>query len=470
MLKLLIVEDDAEFLEELLEELPAALPKGTSLRHASNMKDACAELERFRPDFLLTDMIFPESANGPMLDEGGVAVIDRCQSLCPDCRVVVLSSRDRDFAVSLLVRRRIHDYLFKDMDWEEIGARLAGHGEAALRTRRERLRAEEERDRKWDFLGGSPATRALLAKAERVAPTEATVLLLGESGTGKEVLARWIHHRSSRQNAPFVALNCGALDEDLVRSELFGHVKGAFTGATEDRSGKFELAHGGTLFLDEVGELSPANQVRLLRVLEERSIERVGDPRPIDVDVRLLAATNRDLEGDVREGRFREDLFFRLHVFPMSLPPLRERKGDALLLARRFLSDFARVCGKAMEDFAPEVEEAFEQFEWPGNVRQLRNAIEYAVILATSRRVERADLPAFLQGLRRGASPATTGVVWMPGTSYQDALADQERLILEEALRHGKGDTAVAADCLAMPQRTLQSRLKRHGLKGSDYR
>jgi len=469
VLKVLLVDDDVEYLDELKTEVfqRNGFPR-VEIREVHDGASAVDQLKRFRPDLVLVDMIFPLEPHAYPAIDAGVMVIEEAQRLLPSTRVVALSSRDRDFAVKLLTSRRIADFLFKDQSWNEIAARILGHVEAAGTTRRTAVLTDqlERHDEGRQLVARDEAMLSVVERLDHVAATDTTVLLLGESGTGKEVLARRLHARSDRAASAFVAVNCGALDEHLVGSELFGHVKGAFTGAAADRTGKFELAHGGTLFLDEVGELSPANQVRLLRVIEERTFERVGGVDPIECDVRLVAATNRSLDAMVAGGEFRQDLFFRLNVFAVTVPPLRERPLDVPALVAHYVQSFARRRGKHVSSVATEAMAILQTYSWPGNVRQLRNTIEHAVILEQGSVLSLASLPP-LTGAGRDESHRDT---WQPGQTYREALARYESVFLGQVLRHHDGDTKAAADALDLPLRTLQSRLKRLGLKATVFR
>lgn len=283
-----------------------------------------------------------------------------------------------------------------------------------------------------------------------VAGTGTTVIIYGESGTGKELIARTLHLLSPRRAAGFIPVNCASIPDTLLESELFGHEKGAFTGAVQARRGKFELAQGGTLFLDEIGEMPQALQAKLLRVLQERTFERVGGSREIRADVRVLAATNRNLENDVRDGLFREDLYYRLHVFPVHLPPLRERQDALVVLTEHFIRHFARLTGKRMPGVTPEAMAALQSYQWPGNIRELQNVIERAVILTRSD-ISVADLPAALM------APASTG-------KEQGALKELEREAILKALKRTDGNRRKAAEELGLSRRTLQYRLKEYGL------
>ncbi|HET6424706.1 MAG TPA: sigma 54-interacting transcriptional regulator [Planctomycetaceae bacterium] len=321
--------------------------------------------------------------------------------------------------------------------------------------------------------GSSPSLMRVLETARKVAPSETTVLLRGESGTGKELLARVLHENSPRRKGPMICVHCAALAPSLLESELFGHVKGAFTGATADKRGRFDLAQGGTLFLDEIGELSPETQVKLLRVLQEREIEPVGGHSPVAIDVRMIAATHRPLEQMIREGKFREDLYYRLNVVSLALPPLRERKEDLHELAAGFLLSAAARAGKRINDFADEALDALIRYEWPGNVRELENVIERAVVLADDTVIQLSDLPTDIQqGLRteRPSSPLVNvndddeAYTRFAETEWRTLSAQEERRTLLMALQRSQGNKARAARLLGLPRSTFFSKLKKHSL------
>ncbi len=296
----------------------------------------------------------------------------------------------------------------------------------------------------------------------QVAPGATTVLIRGESGTGKELVARTIHARSGRASGPFVAVNCAALPESVVESELFGHEKGAFTGAIQQRSGRFERAHGGTLFLDEIGDLPPAIQVKLLRVLQERQIERVGGSRPVSIDVRVVAATHQPLEGLIQAGSFREDLYYRLNVFPVHLPPLRDRGADILMLADFFVERFARVHNKEIRRISTPAIDALMGYHWPGNVRELENIMERAVLLSVDRVIHSHHLPPTLQ-------TAEASDTQLQGT-LQGMLDAYEREILLEALKSHRGNCASAARALGVTERVMGLRVRRYGIDWRRFR
>jgi Nif-specific regulatory protein len=321
------------------------------------------------------------------------------------------------------------------------------------------------------IVGDSPSLRQVLAKVEQVAQTQATVLLRGETGTGKEMVARAIHINSARESRPFVRVNCAALAPGVLESELFGHEKGAFTGAVARRPGRFELADGGTLFLDEVGDLPLDVQVKLLRVLQEREFERVGGVETVKVDVRLVSATHRDLEQLINEGKFREDLYYRLNVFPITLPPLRERTSDIASLVEHFIAKYAQSSGKAVRGADSAAIALLAAYPWPGNVRELENVIERALILATGDTLSTADLDF---GRRQASAPGAvaapavaspSGGVSDSGRSLYKRLSEQERNEIVAAVEQAQGNIAHAARALGINRSTLYYRMRKHGLE-----
>jgi two-component system response regulator HydG len=333
--------------------------------------------------------------------------------------------------------------------------------EQRLESLRDELGARYGFDR---IIGRSPALREVLARAAKVAPTETTVLLTGESGTGKELVARAIHHASPRVDGPFVAINCAALPDTLLESELFGHERGAFTGADRQKLGRFELAAGGTLFLDEVGELSPAVQAKLLRVLQEREFQRVGGTTTLRSDVRLIAATNKDLSREVGAGRFRDDLFYRLNVFTIHLPALRERGDDVLLLADHFVSTLGARMAKADVGLSRDARDALLTHTWPGNIRELQNAVERALIVSDGGLLTTAQLGI---GARPSPPPVPDRPVLPPpegGPASSEPLAEVEKRLVLDALKEAKGNKSKAAEILGISRSQMYTRLKRHGI------
>ncbi len=316
------------------------------------------------------------------------------------------------------------------------------------------------------IIGKSPAIRKVFKLIEKVAPTESTVLILGESGTGKELVARAIHAKSKRAKGPFVPVNCGAIPEELLESELFGYERGAFTGANRSKPGRFELANGGTIFLDEVAEMSPKLQVKLLRVLQERVVERLGGERPVPVNIRIIAATNRDLEAEVRAGRFREDLYFRLNVIPIRLPPLRERREDIPLLVEFFLKKFCEREEVPLKRLSEEAMERLLNYRWPGNVRELENLVERLVILSESEVITEEDLPEHIRNAEKDLSVFDiSGELPEGGIDLQEFLRDIERALIVKALKAADGVKSRAARLLNINRTTLIEKMKRLGLE-----
>jgi Nif-specific regulatory protein len=364
-----------------------------------------------------------------------------------------------------------------DQDFLMLLAGLLAEAVASMRealTEREGLMAENERLRRQlgdryqpsNLVGNSRAMRQIYDQIAQVADSNATVLIRGESGTGKELVARALHFGSSRRNGPFISVNCAALPDNLVESELFGHEKGAFTGAQQQRKGRFELANGGTLFLDEIGDISPAVQVRLLRVLQERTFERVGGDQAITVNVRIVTATNRNLEQAIKENRFREDLYYRLNVFPIYLPPLRERKSDILLLAEHFLRKYADVYGKNIRRISTTAINMMMSYHWPGNVRELENGMERAVLTAADDVIHGYTLPPTLQ-----TSEATqTAILPESGASLCTLVETYEREIIVDALKKHRGNAAAAARFLQTTARIMNYRIHHLGIDPKSYK
>lgn len=314
----------------------------------------------------------------------------------------------------------------------------------------------------FGIIGTSKGIHSVFDLVSQVGPSDATVLITGESGTGKELVASAIHRQSKRAHQAFIKVNCAALPESIIESELFGHEKGAFTGALYQRKGRFELAQGGTLFLDEIGDVSPQIQVKLLRVLQEREIERVGGEQPIKIDVRLIAATNRNLEADVKVGRFREDLFYRLNVFPIHIPPLRERKSDIILLADFFAEKYARKHGKLIKRISSPALDLLSSYHWPGNVRELENCIERAVILSSDKVIHSYHLPPSLQSAQSTQTE--------PTTTLEAALSRLEKELIIEALKIAKGNMAAAARRLGITERQMGLRVHHYAIPYKRYK
>jgi two-component system, NtrC family, response regulator HydG len=399
----------------------------------------------------------------------GIELVSRAAVRWPVVtRVLLTAYADRDLLLQAIRLGKVHDYVLKPWSAEDLGLRLRAALDAFKRHSAQ-AHAEAERDVLRDQLrelepsgivGLEEGLAPMSALLNRVAPTESTVMIRGETGTGKELVARELHRRSLRSERPFIRVNCAAFSEGVLESELFGHEAGAFTGAKQARLGRFEQASGGTLFLDEIGDVSPAVQVRLLRVLQERELERVGGNRTVKVDIRVIAATHRDLEGMVRGGQFRQDLFFRLNVVPIEVPALRVRPGDIAALARHFIGHFSRQLGKRL-DLSAAALDALIRYDWPGNVRELRNAVERAVVLADGSMVLEPDDFSFDMAAAPSAPPRAVDAA---GGSVFEEIAQAEAERIKEALRRTAGSKARAARILGIPRTTLNDRLRRLGI------
>ncbi len=449
---LLIVDDE----KPTREGLRAALEDRFDVYVAEDARAATELLEREHFDVVLTDFRLP--------NEDGMKLIARAKSLTkPPVCMLMTAYGSEELAVEAM-KRGADDYIAKGrLQIDELEMRIA----RALRQRTlevENVALHQQLDTKYGLehlVGESPAMQEVFDVVRQVAPSRASILLLGESGTGKEVVAKAIHQLSPRANQPMVTVHCAALTATLLESELFGHEKGAFTGAHERRIGRFEQAQGGTLFLDEIGEIDAALQIKLLRFLGERTFERVGSNKTQTADVRLVAATNRDLEAQVKAGSFREDLFFRLRVVEIHLPPLRERAVDVPLLAHRFLREFAAENEKAVLDFTVDAMEALIHHAWPGNVRELRTAIEHAVVLCRGERVSARDLPPSVRGgVPAGGDPQK--ILARPDLTVKDA----EKQLLIRALKETAGNRTLAAKKIGMSRRTLHRKLHLYQLEG----
>ncbi|MCZ7592331.1 MAG: sigma-54 dependent transcriptional regulator [Kiritimatiellae bacterium] len=441
----LIVDDE----KNSREGLARALQRNYEVLLADSGQRALDILAVESVDVMLSDVRMP-GVDGLTLLQRAIA-----RPNAPVC-IMLTAYGSIELAVEAM-RRGAYDFMTKPINLDRLDMVLKRALDArALETENRALR--EQLDTRFgleEIIGQSPAIQEVFDTIRQVAPSRATVLIQGESGTGKELVARALHRLSPRNKGPFVAVHCAALSTTLLESELFGHEKGAFTGATERRKGRFELADGGTLFLDEIGEIDAALQVKILRVLEERRFERVGGTETIDVDVRLVVATNRDLKQMVAEGKFREDLFFRLDVVTLQLPPLRERVGDLPLLAQHYISVLARENGKKLDGITPEALHALSAYDWPGNVRELRNMIERMVVLSRGDRLTLRDVPPHL---RSDGSAAP-----LPGGAL--SLEANEKQMIVRALKANDGNVTRAAAELGISRRTLHRKLNDYDLR-----
>jgi two-component system nitrogen regulation response regulator NtrX len=415
-----------------------------------------AALEARRYDLLLLDVWLPGM--------DGLETLSRVRELDPDLPVIVISGHGSIEAAVRAVRLGAQDFVEKPLSLEKTLLVVRN----ALRRRRleaENRALKEQVEHRWVMVGESVAIRNLRAEIARAAPSNGRVLIYGENGTGKELVARNIHFQSLRAQGPFVEVNCAAIPEDLIESELFGHARGAFTGALVSRKGKFELADGGTLFLDEVGDMTLKTQAKVLRVLQEQKVEPVGGSSSVNVDVRVIAATNKTLVDEIRKGAFREDLFYRLNVIPFQVAPLRERREDIPLLARHFIGEFSVEYGKRPKQLSQEAQDALSAQPWPGNVRELRNIIERLVIMTTGDRIDSRQLPAPLPGVP--AEEAAAGPAVAPGSAFPSLVAareDFERRYIWSKYEECGGNMSRTAEALQVERSNLYRKMKAYGL------
>jgi two-component system response regulator HydG len=450
---ILVVDDDRAH-RTMLKTLLGGW--GYAVAEADDGAAAVAEVREEPFDLVLMDI--------RMVHVSGIEALAEIKAFNPALPVILMTAYASVETAVEALKKGAYDYLTKPLDFDELKLtirRAMEHLHLAEENRMLRENLKEQYDR-INLLGHSAAMTRLLETVAQIAPTEATVLITGESGTGKELIAGAIHYNSLRKDGPFVKINCAALTESLLESELFGHEKGAFTGADRRKEGKFRQADGGTLFLDEVSEMSLGMQVKLLRVLQEREITRVGGSDVLAVDVRIIAATNRDLLQEIGQGRFRDDLYYRLNVVNLTVPPLRERREDIPLLAQHFLVRFAEKNRKAIKGFAPRAMDRLLRHPWPGNVRELMNAVERGVVLARSEWLGEDDLALTLPG---GAPPASAEPPGEQALSVEGtSLEELERAAILKTLEDAGGNKSEAARRLGITRRTLHKKLKQYGL------
>jgi two-component system NtrC family response regulator len=448
--KLLIVDDD----EEIRTQMKWALNQDYEILQAGDRAAAIETFRAARPAVVLLDLGLPPNPTTP---EEGLATLSDLLAIDAQAKVVIISGQGEKNNALRAIGAGAYDFLGKPVEMDDLKRLLKRCYHVALLEREYREMQQRLQLEAFDgILGSSGPMQTVFEAIRKVATVDAPVLILGESGTGKEMTARSIHQRSERRDGPFVAINCSAIPESLMESELFGHEKGAFTGAHAQRKGRIETSHGGTLFLDEIGEIPPPIQVKLLRFLQERCIERVGGRQEISVDTRVIAATHVDLKKGMVSGTFREDLFYRLAVVQILLPPLRDRHDDVVLLAQSFLQQFAKESGKSGLAFAPEAIRAIQRHAWPGNVRELQNRVRRAVIMGGSRRLSSQDLE--LTGPDSAAG----------GTTLKDAREALEREMVQKALRKHSGKITAAAAELGISRPTFYELMDKLGLQKPD--
>ncbi len=454
-MNILVVDDETQVRSALKERLSG---EGYDVTEAEDGKSAVAALEREMPDLVLLDIQLP--------DTDGIGILKTIHERAPDLQVIMIATHSSvDVAVEAM-RVGAYDYIAKPFNKDALAIAVRRALEASQLRREVRAYVHGQRVRfgLQNLVGRSRSMRDIVLLVRKVAASQATtVLLRGESGTGKDVIARAIHNESARADKPFMNITCTALQDTLLESELFGHERGSFTDAKVQKKGLFELAHGGTVLMDEIGDMSPALQGKVLRVLEEKAFKRIGGTQDIRVDVRVIAATNRDLEGLIEEKRFREDLYYRLNVITIDVPPLRGRREDISLLAEHFLKHFAREFKKEVAEISEEELQRLERYDWPGNVRELRNVIERAVLLGSAPALGADDI-----ALGRASGPPEQGrrlLVLPPEGLRFDEI---ERDLVSQAIERTGGNQTKAAELLGMTRDKLHYRLEKYGLLGSE--
>lgn len=452
---ILVVDND----EKMAKTLARALREfGYRCQIAFSGDEGLSYVNQENFDLILTDLVMPGF--------DGITFVRSVKAISPTIPIIMMTGHGSVDTAVQAMKAGAFDYLNKPVRLDD----LQVHVEQALASHEVLVEVQELKDRLKEFqtqnaiIGKSQAMRSIITQVEQIAPSSANVLITGETGTGKERIAEAIHALSPRSDKPIVKVNCGALPESLLESELFGHVKGAFTGAYKDHQGRFEMADGGTIFLDEISEMSLAAQVRLLRVLQEGEFERVGSSKSIHVDVRVLAASNRDLHEQVQKENFREDLLYRINVFHLKLPPLRDRKGDIALLAQHFVEKYASKNAKPILGVGQHAMEALEKYHWPGNVRELENVIEHGVIMSRGDRILMEHLPELFQGLGNQEAvglPAKDGKITIP---LGFSATQSEAIIIRRTLDMTQGDKEAAARILGFSTRTLYRKMKEHDI------
>lgn len=455
--RILVVDDEWNIRDVLSNILQA---QGYDVDCAEDGEEGIAKIDENDYDIVITDLKMPKVS--------GMEVLRHLQATSSSTLGIVATGYGSIESAVEALRTGAYDYITKPFHLDEIKSRIHKAREfQSLRTENQTLRRQLISSSKVEnLLGNSAAMVALKRMILNVADSDSTVLILGESGTGKELVAKALHHHSSRSDQPMIPVNCGAIPEDLLESELFGHVKGAFTGAMADRIGRFQLADRGTILLDEIGDMSPKLQVKILRVLQEQELEPVGATKTIKVNVRVVAATNRDLEQDVADGRFREDLFYRLNVIPIEIVPLRERPDDVPLLIAHFTERFAKTRKRKPCRFSDAAMEAIVAYRWPGNVRELENLVERMGILCPDQEIHPEDLPEKIGGVTRPPEPITTSQIPDEGIDFNSLVDQYERSLISKALEKSGGVKNQAANLLGIKRTTLVEKMKKKGMAG----
>lgn len=446
----ILVADDETSHRQMIEAVLAA--EGYEVTQAEDGQAAISAVEDRFYDLVIMDVRMP--------NVDGIQALQKIKQISPDIPVIIMTAYASVGSAVDALKSSAYDYLIKPLDIDELKILV----DKALRhhqLEQENLYLKERLSDRFDFsniIGRSPSMTRLFETVALVAPSEATALIVGESGTGKELIANAIHQNSPRKDRPLIIVNCAALPETLLESELFGHEKGAFTGAITRKQGRFQLAHNSSIFLDEIAEMAPATQAKILRVLQEREFEPVGSTQTIKVDTRVIAATNKNLEGEIQAGRFREDLYYRLNVVTVDVPPLRQRREDIPLLADFFLKQYAQKNRRLIKGFTPRATDLLMRYEWPGNVRELENIIERAVIMSRGEMITPLEFPNDLQNLDEALKESRIDLT--PGRS----LKEVEKVLVLRTLEETGGNRTHAARILGISRRTLQLKLKEYGI------
>ncbi len=446
----LIVDDEESIRNSLSGVL---MDEGFSVLKAEDGLKALQIMKREVPEVILLDIWMPG------ID--GIETLQRIKARYPEIEVIMISGHGNVETAVKATKLGAFDFIEKPLSLDKVMLTIS-HALAFRRLAEENLLLRQEIDERYEIVGDTPVIQALRERIARVAPTDSLVLITGENGVGKELVARAMHRESDRRANPFVEVNCAAIPDALIESELFGHEKGAFTGATSRKKGKFDLADKGTLFLDEIADMSLKTQSKILRVLQEQKFERVGGERTIDVDVRVIAATNKNLEGEIQYGRFREDLYYRLNVIPIHVPPLRERKEDISLFTEHFLREFSVRSGKEKKGISPEALQLLMGHNWPGNVRELRNLVERLVIMTTGKTIEVSDLSDSIR--KKSPSPAE-GEDLLEGESLKEATLRFERVFIENRLTRNDGNISKTAEQIGIARRNLHRKIRQLGIR-----
>jgi two-component system nitrogen regulation response regulator NtrX len=450
MYKTILVVDDEESICRSLEGILS--DEGYEVLTAKSGEEALKMIEEEQPDLILLDIWLPG------ID--GIDVLKNVKQEHPQIQVIMMSGHGTIETAVKATKLGAFDFIEKPLSLEKV-VLIVNHALDLIRLEEENKLLKMKAHSDYELVGQSKAVKDLKEIIQIVAPTNAWILIMGENGTGKELVARSIHLQSRRAKRTLVEVNCAAIPEELIESELFGHERGAFTGATTKKRGKFELAHEGTIFLDEVGDMSAKAQAKILRILQEKKFERVGGTKILETDVRVLAASNKDLEKEMEEGRFRQDLYYRLHVIPLTIPPLRERKEDVQPLIEHFIKTFCTKEGIAPKTMTDEAVSRMMEHNWPGNVRELKNIIERLVIMSPSEIITARDIPPFV---REGETSNDNRAVFAH-QSYRDARVDFERQFITRKLEENEWNVSKTADAIGLERSNLHRKIKLHGLE-----